>query len=268
MTHPTPRPRTSPRPRVHLGGVDIDDLTLAEALDAIAALVASGKGGTVLTPNVDHVVLVEEDARLREAYASASLSLVDGMPVLWASRLLGTPLREKVSGSDLIRPLLELAAERRLRVYFLGGGPGVAARAAENLHRVIPDLRIAGVDAPRIELDGERVADGEAIARAKAARPDLVLVALGCPKQEIFMHAAAPALRPAVLLGIGAGLDFWAGTIQRAPAWMSARGLEWLYRLAHEPRRLWRRYLVRDPKFLLILLRELRSRAALRAASA
>jgi N-acetylglucosaminyldiphosphoundecaprenol N-acetyl-beta-D-mannosaminyltransferase len=264
MTQNMPRPTR--RPRLHIGRLGIDDLTFAEALDAIAALVESGQGGTVLTPNIDHVVLCEKDARLREAYASASLSLVDGTPVLWASRLLGRPLPEKISGSDLILPLMKLAAQRGFRVYLLGGAPGVGERAAEHLREAAPGLRIVGIDAPRIDVDrGSKEVD-EAFARVRAARPDLILVALGCPKQEIFMHRAAPELRPAVMLGIGAGLDFWAGTARRAPGWVSAAGLEWLYRLALEPRRLWRRYLVRDPEFLVILLRELRSREGARAA--
>lgn len=261
------RPDASPprRPRFRVGALEIDDLTLAEALEAIADLVDARRGGTVLTPNIDHVVLCEHDARLREAYASASLSLVDGMPVLWASRLLGPPLREKVSGSDLILPLMKLAAARKYRVYLLGGAPGVADLAAERLREGVPGLTIVGTGSPRIDVGGGPAED-EVLARVCAARPDLVLVALGCPKQEIFMHRAAPALRPAVLLGIGAGLDFWAGTAHRAPAWVSAAGLEWLYRLAREPRRLWRRYLVRDPEFLVILLRDLLSRERGRAA--
>lgn len=264
MTPATPR-RPRP-PRFHIGHLDIDHLTFAEALDAIAGLVESGQGGTVLTPNIDHVVLCEHDALLRAAYASASLSVVDGTPLLWASRLLGRPLPEKISGSDLILPLMKLAAERGFRVYLLGGGPGVAERAGERLRDVVPRLTIVGTDAPQIDTSRGAKGLDEVVARVRAARPDIVLVALGCPKQEIFMHRAAPALRPAVMLGIGAGLDFWAGTAQRAPNWVSAAGLEWLYRLVREPRRLWRRYLVRDPAFLWILLRELRSREGVRAA--
>ncbi|MFO0756273.1 MAG: WecB/TagA/CpsF family glycosyltransferase [Byssovorax sp.] len=253
-------PRFSPYHPLQVGSVTIDDLTLPEALEAIDRLIADGRGGTVLTPNVDHVVLAEDDARLRGAYHDASLCLLDGMPLLWASRLLGAPLREKVSGSDLILPLMKMAAARDYGVYFLGGAEGVGERAAERLSAIVPGLRIVGIDAPPIDLDRPLDADDPVLARARAAKPDLVLVALGCPKQELFMHAVAPALRPAVLLGIGASLDFWAGTAHRAPAWVSEHGLEWLYRLAHEPRRLWRRYLVRDPRFLLILLHELHAR--------
>lgn len=239
-----------------MGGAMVDDVTFSEAIDAIAHLVEARQGGIVVTPNVDHVVLLEDDARLRAAYACASLSLADGMPILWASRLLGTPLREKVSGSDLLVPLAQLAAEKRWRVYLLGGGEGIAARAAERLVREAPGIVIAGIDARRVDVDRDPPALDDLIATIGAARPELVLVALGCPKQEILMHSIAAAVRPAVCIGIGAGLDFLAGTVPRAPRWISRAGFEWLYRLAREPRRLWRRYLVRDPRFFLILLRD------------
>ena len=244
--------------RINIGRVPVDSLTFAQAIDAIDALVAAGKGGTVFTPNVDHVVQAEENARFRDAYEAAALSLVDGMPVLWASRLIGNPLPEKVSGSDLVAPLLARAAERGWRVFFLGGLPGSAEGARDLLVERIPGLHVVGVASPRIEVDGASEAHGEIVDVMREARPDLVLVALGAPKQELFSHAIAERMRPAVLVGVGGTLDFIAGKVRRAPPWMSASGLEWLYRLGQEPRRMWRRYLVRDPKFLLIVLRELR----------
>jgi N-acetylglucosaminyldiphosphoundecaprenol N-acetyl-beta-D-mannosaminyltransferase len=254
-----PAMNVAERPRrMRLGRVPIDSLTFAEALDAIDALVAKGEGGTVFTPNVDHVVQAEENERFRDAYEAATLSLVDGMPVLWASRLMGSPLPEKVSGSDLVVPLLERAAARGWRVFFLGGLPGSAEGARDSLVARIPGLHVVGVAAPRISVDGASVSHDAIVEVLREARPDLVLVALGAPKQELFSHAIAARVRPAVLVGIGATLDFIAGKVRRAPPWMSANGLEWLYRLAQEPRRMWRRYLVEDPKFLLILLRELR----------
>lgn len=253
---PPHRGPESRRP-VRVGRARIDNLTFSEAIDAVAELIARRRGGTVLTPNVDHLVLLEEDARLREAYAAASLVLADGMPVVWASRLLGTPLREKISGSDLIGPLLHRAAREAWRVYFIGGGEGVAERAAEAMAREAPGLCVVGIDARPIDLDRDRESHEELVAGVNAARPDLVLLALGCPKQEIVMQRIAAAVRPAVCIGVGAGLDFVAGTIPRAPRWVSSVGLEWLYRLAREPRRLWRRYLLRDPRFALILARQL-----------
>lgn len=250
------------RERLQLGHVAIDRVGFDQALDAIEQLVRARRGGTVLTPNVDHVVLAETDARLRAAYESASLSLVDGTPVLWASRLLGAPCPEKVSGSDLIEPLLARAEACGFSVYLLGGEPGVAEKAALTIGVRWPLLRVCGWDAPRVDLDEQSGhTQHEIVQKIRAAKPDLVLVALGCPKQEILMQRVRDAVRPAVLLGLGASLDFLAGTVPRAPRVVSQLGLEWLYRLAHEPRRLWRRYLVRDPKFLVVLMRALRLRA-------
>jgi N-acetylglucosaminyldiphosphoundecaprenol N-acetyl-beta-D-mannosaminyltransferase len=236
--------------RLQLGRLPVDRVTFAEALDAIAAMVERRRGGTVFTPNVDHVVLAGENERFRRAYAAVDLALADGAPVVWASRALGAPLPEKVSGSDLAPVLMKLAAERGFRVYLLGGAPGTAELAARRLRRAHPDLKIAGASSPRVDLGEPEAARASLVEEIRRAAPDLVLVGLGAPKQEIWIHETAAALRPAVLLGVGAAIDFLAGTGRRAPRWMSAAGLEWAYRLGREPRRLWRRYLVRDPRFI------------------
>ncbi len=247
-------------PRFRLGSVSIDRLSLAQALDAIETLVAARAGGSVFTPNVDHVVLADENAAFREAYAAASLSLVDGAPLLWASHLWPRGLPEKVSGSDLVWPLLERAGQRGWRVFLTGAGPGVARAAAERLQREL-SVHVVGIDSPRIALQPGSGDESEAAAeRVAAARPDLLLVGFGAPKQEQWIHRFAPVFRPAVAFACGAGIDFLAGRVRRAPRWISRAGLEWAFRLAQEPHRLWRRYLIQDPKFLLILLRELRAR--------
>ncbi len=242
------------RSRIQIGHVPIDDVTFAQALDAIEALVKAGKGGTVHTPNVDHVVLAEKNERFRSAYQRASLSLVDGAPVLWASHLLGTPLPEKISGSDLLEPLMQRAAERRFRVYFLGGDPGVAEAAKNALRQKYAALDVVGVDDSRVEVD--RV-DPKIFQRIRQAQPQLLLVALGAPKQEIFAHEYRELLKPAVCVGVGASFDFVAGARKRAPRWVSRIGFEWLYRMAQEPRRLAARYLLRDPQFCWIVARQL-----------
>jgi N-acetylglucosaminyldiphosphoundecaprenol N-acetyl-beta-D-mannosaminyltransferase len=238
--------------RVRIGALELDVLRRGEALDAIVRLVREGRGGTVFTPNVDHIVQAEHDALFRDAYQRTDLSLVDGTPVLWAARLLGTPLPEKLSGSDLFEPLVERAAAEGLRIALLGGGPGVGELAARNLRERFAGLQIVDTQAPRIGLtatDEER-ACVERLARAK---PDLVFVCLGAPKQELFSDRNRQNLAPAVLVGFGAAVDFAAGTLPRAPAWMSRAGLEWAFRLAREPRRLAARYLLRDPEFLKIV---------------
>jgi N-acetylglucosaminyldiphosphoundecaprenol N-acetyl-beta-D-mannosaminyltransferase len=246
--------------RLLLGGIPVDRVTAAEALDRIEALVAAGRGGAVFTPNVDHVVLAARTPELAKAYAEVELSLADGMPVVWASRLLGEPVPEKVSGSDLVVPLVERAARRGWRTYFLGGAAGVAEEAATRLQARFPGLAVAGADAPWLGLEAEDPQSAAALARLAAARPQLVLVALGAPKQEVWIHRNRAALAPAVAVGVGASLDFVAGRVRRAPRWMSRSGLEWAWRLGREPRRLWRRYLVQDPAFAMILWRELRAR--------
>jgi N-acetylglucosaminyldiphosphoundecaprenol N-acetyl-beta-D-mannosaminyltransferase len=249
---------TSPA-RVSVGHVPMDVVGFRDALGRIAALVEGGHGGTVFTPNVDHVVLADADAEFRDGYRNANLSLVDGTPLLWAARLLGHPLPEKISGSDLLVPLAELAARRGWGVYLLGGGPGIAERVAAELERRL-GLRVAGLDAPRIDLGpGGAAATAEALERLRQARPHLVLLALGSPKQEIWMHRHRAALSPAVAVGVGASFDFLVGVQSRAPRWMSRAGLEWLYRLSRDPRRLWRRYLVNDPRFVGIFWRTWRS---------
>ncbi|GEJ58059.1 WecB/TagA/CpsF family glycosyltransferase [Anaeromyxobacter diazotrophicus] len=246
--------------RFVLGAVPVDRVTAAEALDRIGALVEAGRGGAVFTPNVDHVVLASRVPDLARAYAAADLSLADGVPVVWASRLLGAPVPEKVSGSDLLLPLVERAAARGWRTYLLGGAPGVADEAAARLRARFPALVVAGADAPRLTVDGAGDESAAALARLAAARPQLVLVALGAPKQELWIHRHRAALAPAVAVGVGAALDFAAGRVRRAPRWVSRAGLEWLWRLAREPRRLWRRYLMQDPAFAAILWRALRAR--------
>lgn len=243
-----------------LGPVRIDCLTRAEALEVVDALVAEGAGGAVFTPNVDHVVIAHEEERMRSAYARADLSIADGMPIVWTSRLFGTAIPERVAGSDFVPLLLARAAEKQWRVYFLGGASGVAAQAREKMLARHPTLQIVGVDSPRFDVDEPHELQAPVVARVKMANPHLVLVAFGAPKQEIWIDRARDALRPAVLFGVGATLDFLAGTMPRAPTWMARSGLEWAFRLSREPRRLWRRYLVRDPKFLLVLGRALLGR--------
>lgn len=241
--------------RVRIGDIAFDALGFEETLDAIERLVDGGKGGAVFTANIDHVVRARNDARFREAYAAASISLCDGTPLLWASRALGTPLPAKVAGSDLLAPLLERAARRGFRVYLLGPAPDVAQAAAAKMQR--EGVTVAGVDSPSVPADGS--GDAPALAKLVAAKPQLVIVSLGAPKQELFIQRNAAALRPAVSLGLGASLEFYVGAARRAPRWMQRSGLEWLYRLIREPRRLARRYLVDDPAIVPILWRTART---------
>ncbi|MFL5299950.1 MAG: WecB/TagA/CpsF family glycosyltransferase, partial [Anaeromyxobacteraceae bacterium] len=181
-------PTTGGPARLRLGGIEIDALGFAAALDAIEELVTRGRGGAVFTANVDHVVLAEEDAAFRDAYAAADLALADGMPIVWASRLLRVRVPERVAGSDLVLPLLNRAVERRWPVFLLGGAPG-SAQAAAVAARAL-GVEVCGAAAPRIPGDpAASDPEGEAaLEEVRAARPALVLVGLGAPKQELWIH--------------------------------------------------------------------------------
>ena len=245
------------RRQVRLGQLWIDVVSFTEALTRIGDLVTSGAGGAVFTPNVDHLVTAERDDHFRRAYRRADLVVADGTPVIWAARAVGTPLPQKVSGSDLVIPVSQAAARNGWRVYLIGGGPGVAAEAAARL-RGMHGTNVVGVDDPRVSPAGVAVGETAVLDRIHRAGAQVVLVGFGAPKQELWIERVRDELAPAVLLAVGAGIDFVAGTQRRAPRWMSRVGLEWFFRLVREPRRLWRRYLVNDPAILLLVGRMLR----------
>lgn len=248
--------------RVALGRIYAHALSSREALVEVVSLVERGEGGYIVTPNVDHVVQAEHDDALRAAYREASLSLVDGQPLMWLSRVMGQPFPEKISGSDFVPRLVELAAQRNWRVFFLGAAEGVGAKAADVLRRRHPGLHVTA-HSPSFGFDRDPEESAVVLDMVRAERPHLLVLALGCPRQELLMHRWKEALAPTVAIGAGATLDFIAGNVSRAPRWMSNAGLEWLYRLAREPRRLAHRYLVRDPEIVAIAWRTvLRSRQA------
>ena len=245
--------------KIRFGTIHADYVTMSESLDMIESLAKSGQGGFVVTPNIDHVVLAQKDFNLRVAYADASLSLVDGMPLKWISTIVGEPLPEKISGSDLIRPMMRRAGEAGLRVYLLGAAPGIAQKAGDILKAEIPGLNIVGVDSPPLGFDRDPELEQYTLNRMMETNPNLVLMALGCPKQELLMHRWFLREVPAVFLGIGASLDFIAGNVKRCPPVMSEMGLEWVYRITQDPKRLLYRYLVRDSAMLPIFLKMLKT---------
>jgi len=237
-------------PTVQLGGVALHSLTEREAIERIV----SGGGGWVVTPNVDILRQVAADAEFARLVGAATLSLADGMPLIWASRLKGSPLPERVAGSTLIYGLSAEAARRGRSVFLLGAAPGVAERAAARLEASYPDLRIVGCHCPPLGFEG-RQTDITAIEAALSnTRPDIVFVALGTPKQERLIKRLRSVLPDAWFVGSGATLSFVAGETPRAPAWLQRAGLEWLHRLWHEPRRLFGRYIVLDVPFAIRML--------------
>ncbi len=240
--------------RLVFGNIHADYIGFDEAIRVITDKALKRSGGYIVTPNVDHVVVAENDKRLTDAYRNAALSLCDGKPLLWISHMIRLPLPEKISGSDLVKPLLYSSATKGLKVYLLGAAPGVGEAAAENLKREIPNLIICGTDSPPIGFDKDYVAEQLVLDKMLAADPDIVLVALGAPKQEILMHRWYNEGVEQVMLGIGASLDFIAGRVPRAPKWVSEIGFEWIFRMCQDPKRLIKRYLVRDLRIIKIFI--------------
>jgi N-acetylglucosaminyldiphosphoundecaprenol N-acetyl-beta-D-mannosaminyltransferase len=240
--------------RITVGGLPIDPLTERDVVERVRQELRAGRGGWIATPNVDHLRHASRDPRLAELVRSAHISVADGAPVVWAARLSGQSVPARVTGADLLFSLSEAAAEDGRSVYLLGGEPGVPDRAAEELQRRFPRLKVAGTCSPvrGFELDTELLA--ECRDGVIAANPDIVFVGLGFPKQEHIISGFAQLLPSTWWLGCGAALPFAAGDLQRAPRWMRPLGLEWLFRLMHEPRRLFRRYVREDAPFALRLL--------------
>ncbi len=231
--------------RVSLFGIEIDPLAKLDAAQRLLAwsTATDSRCRVVVTPNTDHVVQLRAGGPLRLAYAGADLIVADGMPVILASRLLGRPLPERVTGADLVPALFDLATpESPLRAFLFGAGPGVAERAAANVERRWPNVKVVGTACPPVGFEKNLVEDARQVAAINAARPDVLVIGLGAPKQELWAHSHRHDLDVRVALCVGATIDFLAGEKPRAPVWMQRSGLEWLHRLASEPKRLFRRY--------------------------
>lgn len=228
-------------------GVAFDALTLSEAEERADALLRARKGGYIVTANPEIVLHSREDAAYAAAVNGADLVLADGVGDLYAARILGTPLPERVAGSDLTPRLLYRLAERGGSVFLYGARPGVAQRAGEALQSAYPGLRIAG------EENGYISDETALFAALEREQPDLLLLGLGAPRQELWM-AQNRQRTNAVMIGVGGLLDVFAGDIPRAPEAWQKLGLEWLYRLLREPKRIKR--MIRLPKILLLAVRE------------
>lgn len=220
-----------------------------QLLDHMFTALARGQGGWLITANLDFLRRWTQHRETRELYAQADLRVADGMPLVWASRIMGDPLPERVAGSELIWLVAERAAIEGRSVYLLGGAPDAAEEAREQLVGRYPALDVCGCTSPFIgdppsarELDEIRSA-------LRAAQPDIVLVAFGSPKQERAIQALKDDLPSTWMIGVGISFSFVAGHVRRAPPWIQRLGLEWVHRLAQEPRRLARRYLIDDLPF-------------------
>ncbi len=227
--------------RVQICGIGVDALTEDEAIGRIATAALSGEPLQVCTVNLQFLVASLRDRRIHRILGAAGLNVPDGAPLLWLARLCGAMLPERVAGADLVPRLMDAACSLGLRVFFLGGQGGVAADAAGVLRFRHPGLRIVGTHQPAVaSLEG--MDNDTILEEIRSSGADILLVAFGHPRQELWIAANRRRLAAPVAIGVGGTFDLLSGRSQRAPRWMGRIGLEWLFRLVHEPHRLWRRY--------------------------
>ena len=250
----TPEVPAAAPARVDVLGVGVSAVSMEQAVAEIGRWVDEGERHYVCVTGVHGVMESQRDPALAAIHNASGLTTPDGMPMVWAGHRAGAGHMTRVYGPDLMLELCALAAERGWSSYFYGGAEGVPELLAERLTARFPGLKVAGCYSPPFRpLTPEE--DEQVVARINEAEPELVWVGLSTPKQERWMAAHRDRLQAAALLGVGAAFDMHAGLLPQAPAWMQRRGLEWAYRLAKEPRRLWKRYLGNNPRFVLAIAR-------------
>lgn len=229
-------------PQVSLLGLNLDRVDMAQVLEWAEDRIREGGPGHVVTANMRFMSVAMQDQSFASIINGADLAVTDGMPLIWLSKLLGAPILERITGPDLLLSLAKLAAEKGFSVYLMGGAPGVAEDAAIRLCAIHPSLKIAGTHHGYFDENEEL----EVVSAIRRCRPQILFVALGCPKQEFWIHRWMHELDVPMCIGVGGTLDILTGRLQRAPTWVQRTGLEWLYRLQQEPGRLWRRYVLLD----------------------
>jgi N-acetylglucosaminyldiphosphoundecaprenol N-acetyl-beta-D-mannosaminyltransferase len=240
-------------PQVNILGVGISAISMEDALEQIAYWIEHRDRDYVSVCNVHTVMECQQDPHMRRAVNGAGMATPDGMPLVWLGRKKSGRDVRRVYGPDLMLALCQLSARRGYSHYFYGGAEGIPELLAERLKARIPGLEVAGGYSPPFRpLTPEQ--DARIVSQINAAHPDIVWVGLGTPKQDLWMASHRDRLTAPVLIAVGAAFDFHAGRKKQAPRWMQRSGLEWLFRLMTEPRRLWRRYLVYNPLFVTLVL--------------
>ena len=238
--------------RITMMGCQIDNLSMEETLQTVEGFIQSGKPHQHVVVNVDKLVKAERDAELRRIINECALINVDGMPVVWASRLLGKPLKERVAGVDLFEALMRRSAAKGWRVYLLGAREEVVSEVKSLYEIKYPGLVVAGY---RNGYWSEAEEPG-VVADIAAARADLLFVAISSPKKEHFLGQYQDQMKIPFAMGVGGTFDVAVGRVKRAPVWMQKSGLEWFYRFLQEPRRMFRRYFIEDMTFFRLFLKE------------
>jgi N-acetylglucosaminyldiphosphoundecaprenol N-acetyl-beta-D-mannosaminyltransferase len=252
-------PEAGVLPEIQVGSLPVHRITFDESATWVINYLKTRhlrSPGLIVTPNAQHVTLAEKDTVFREACRAASLSVPDGASIVLASRILGTPIQERVAGCDLMERLCGECAEHDHSVFFLGGLPGAAEKTAKRLLQRYPLLKVAGTYCPPRGFETNLDECAYIRERITHAAPDLLLIAFGAPKQEIWAWQNCLDLPVGLAMSVGSSFDTHSGMRSRAPLWMQQSGVEWLFRLASEPRRLWKRYLLGNLAFLYIVLRQ------------
>jgi N-acetylglucosaminyldiphosphoundecaprenol N-acetyl-beta-D-mannosaminyltransferase len=243
--------------RVKICDIEIDSYSCDQVVEVISHHAQSEKTPQyVVTPNAQHIVLLQNDARFQEVYRNAFLSVPDGVPLLWAAQFLKTPLSGRVNGTDLFEKLCEVAAHKGLKVFLLGGRPGVAEKTKTVLQQRYAQLNIVGTYCPPYGFESDSIELERINHTIKSASPHILFVALGSPKQELWIYNNYQSLGVPISLGIGASFELVSGVVPRAPKLMQQIGMEWFFRLLMEPRRLWKRYVVCNTLFIWLILKQ------------
>ena len=243
--------------RINICGVKIDRYNFDQVLEQIVDRILTGRPPAyVVTPNAMHIIGLQNDPLFQEIYRQAFLVVPDGVSLLWAAQFLNTPLNGRVNGTDLFERLCGVAARRGFKVFLLGGRAGAADAARAILEARYPDLKIVGTYCPPYGFETQSAELVSINARIEAVKPDLLFVGLGAPKQEKWIAANYQELSVPISVGIGVSFELVANMVGRAPVWMQKTGLEWLFRLIVEPSRLWKRYIIGNPLFILLVLKQ------------
>ncbi len=228
--------------RIKFLNTHIDNITMNEAVYSAKKLIERKNCSYIVTPNLDHIVILDKDQEFKDIYDNADLILADGKPLIWISKLLKTPIVEKISGSDFFPQMCEMCAQNGFSIFILGAAEGVADKAAKKLCAKYEGLKIAGTYSPPVGFEDDFVELKKIEKIVMESKPDVLAVSLGSPKGEKFIYRYLKEYNISLGISIGATIDFEAGNVRRAPRWMANHGLEWLFRITQDPKRLIKRY--------------------------
>jgi N-acetylglucosaminyldiphosphoundecaprenol N-acetyl-beta-D-mannosaminyltransferase len=246
-------------PKHNILGIQISSISMSNLLDDFASLIRSCSKASVCITPVNSILAARKNAQVLAIYNNANYTLCDGVPVLWASRFLGTPIEQRITGLDLLPALLEFCATNNFSLFFLGASPGVGNALKAKAELLNPSINIKGVYCPPFAAKFEKAENDKMMAAINAVKPDIVLVSLTAPKQDIWISENIEYLDTKIAIGIGGAFEVTAGLINRAPLWMQKAGLEWFYRFTQEPKRMFKRYFIEAPVFIpLVILQKIK----------